>query len=482
MKTVRYLLSYAAGKTVLLIGNHDGYVAKSIDNGTTWMVKGNTGIPASSYSVFKAAAVNQNTYFAIGNSGILHSDDGGLSWKRIRVSEKSRIDNLICIKTKNRGNVSETFYAMIINEVYKSSDKGKSWHVVNPKQNITEYISHQESLPEFTRIGAADGILYAKHGGESLNSEKTGLYRLAADGNTFVPIQSMPILNSGKIKELWSQRMQGALDVSDETLFKQLKEKGMGSTQFFKQLARGEPNKQNQQVKNQLYMEQTTLLMMGLRGGFAISGDTYYIEYNYKLFRWEPGDTNWADTGVEETTTELIYRKAAEAFEREGLPRDKIRDIIESWARGFKLAVSGDTVYVGKRDGELVVSHDRGTNWIDLTPTLPFPVKAFKDIVLVDDTVYVATDAGVAASDRGNNWGSITDSEGTNLVMEQLAADSTKLYGVTKGTGIYRLENDTWHQIVSEIPEKITSLAVDGNTLSVGTQEQGMLHYNLNSQ
>ena len=474
-----FLTIIAAGKTVLLIGNHDGYVAKSINNGNTWMVNEDTGIPASSYGVFKAVAVNENTYFTIGNSGILHSVDGGISWKRIRTSERSRIDNLIRIKTEYQGNTSETFYAMIINEVFKSSDKGKSWQVVNPKQNITEYSSHQEYIPEFTRIGETEGILFAKHGGESLSSEKTGLYRIATDGNTFVPIQGMPILDSGKIRELWSQRMQGALDLSDETLFEQLQEKGMGSTQFFKQLARGVPNEQNQQVKNQLYMEQHELLMMGLRGGFAISDDVYFIEYNFKLFRWEPGDNEWHDTGVEETTPELVYRKAAKAFEQEGLSQEKIWDIITSWSRGFKLAVSGDTIYAGKRDGHLVVSFDKGSNWINLTPVLPFPVKAYNDIVIVGDTVYVATDAGVAASDRGNNWGAITDSKRDNLVMEHLVANGPKLYGVTKGTGIYRLENGTWNQIMSEIPDNITSLAVDGNTIYVGTLNRGMLHFTL---
>ncbi len=99
--------------------------------------------------------------------------------------------------------------------------------------------------------------------------------------------------------------------------------------------------------------------------------------------------------------------------------------------------------------------------------------------MIVGNTVYVATDAGVAASDRGNNWGAITDTEGTNLIMDVLTVDGTILYGVTKDTGIYRLENDTWNQIVSEIPERITSLAVDRNTLYVGTQDQGMLHINL---
>ena len=163
------------------------------------------------------------------------------------------------------------------------------------------------------------------------------------------------------------------------------------------------------------------------------------------------------------------------------LDREETVELIWDIARvPLKLAVSGDTVCVGKRDGHLVVSFDKGTNWIDLTPALPFTVKAFKEIVFVETTVYVATDAGIITSDDGRNWRTLTDAEGTNLVMEHLAVDGTTLYGATKKTGIYRLESGIWQQVVSEIPDNMTSLAVDGNTLYVGTQSNGMLHFNLN--
>ena len=75
------------------------------------------------------------------------------------------------------------------------------------------------------------------------------------------------------------------------------------------------------------------------------------------------------------------------------------------------------------------------------------------------------------------NWRVIADTEGANLIMEQLAVDGVTVYGVTKDTGIYRLENGVWEQVVSEIPDRVTSLAVDGNTLYVGTEDNGMLHF-----
>ena len=39
----------------------------------------------------------------------------------------------------------------------------------------------------------------------------------------------------------------------------------------------------------------------GLRGAFAVSDDMFYMEYNFKLFRWKHGDTEWYDTEQEET-------------------------------------------------------------------------------------------------------------------------------------------------------------------------------------
>ena len=169
------------------------------------------------------------------------------------------------------------------------------------------------------------------------------------------------------------------------------------------------------------------------------------------------GDTEWYDTGVEETV------------ELSGSSAKKI----------LKLAALGNTVYVGKRDGKLVASFDEGNNWIDFTSTLPFPVMAFNEIVFAGTAVYVATDAGVATSENGKNWIALVNADGRILVMEYLAVDGNTLYGVTKNSGIYHLENGIWEQVVSEIPDNVTSLAVDGKTLYVGTETQGMLHYTL---
>ena len=170
------------------------------------------------------------------------------------------------------------------------------------------------------------------------------------------------------------------------------------------------------------------------------------------------------------TVLSFPFSKPAGILNKKQLERFRILN-------SFKLAALGNTVYVGKRDGKLVASFDEGTNWIDFTLALPFPVIAFNEIVFAGTAVYVATDAGVCTSENGKNWRALVDTDGRVLVMQHLAVDENTLYGVTKNSGIYHLKNGIWEQVVSEIPDNINSLAVDGKTLYVGTQNQGMLHY-----
>ena len=473
----------AAGKTVLAIGGNDGAVVRSIDSGETWMLEQTTGIPIGSLGISYAVAVDEKTFYTIGNAGILHSIDGGISWNRAKLYKESLIDNLIFIRTDKGQNPSGALYAMSMSDVYRSSDNGKVWRMINPKIQITQYRSDWwENPPIFTRIGKNNDILYAKYVRKSFESKKTGIYRLSTDGNTLAPIQGIPIFDSHELDRLLNKGRTGTLDVSRMSFVDQLKENFLGADQFFKTLARGDTLSQNELLQQRLYQDQSRLIQRGINGAFAVSGDTFFLEYNFKLFRWRLGEAEWYDTGVEETT-ELLHIEAEKAFKRDGLSEEKIHEIFTTWYRGFKIAISGNTVYVGKRDGELVVSFDAGNNWIDVTPILPFTVNAFKEILFAGATVYVTTDKGVAASKNGNNWHPVTNAKGKNLIMEKLTVDGNTLYGATKNTGVYRLKNGTWEQVVSEkISDNVISLAVDGDTVYVCTESRegnSMLYFNL---
>ena len=433
----------AAGDTLLAM--EQGMV-RSTDSGDTWLPVQLPGTsPAMNADVDIAIAVNERVFYVDGwEDGLHRSTDGGKSWDIVNITpDAGQIGNLIAHREDN---VPLTLYARYEEEkVVKTTDRGASWKDVQIEMPMTE--PDRERTPDITHIVKADGKIYAK-GGDSLGRGKTRIYRVSTDSHSLVPIQGMPIFDAVELtfwmQEIRMQRMNES-NLPEASVIKQLQEKSTGAAEFFKQLAKWDPRQPD--VYTQLGFR---------RGPFAVSGDTFYMEYNYKLLRWEPGDTEWYDTEQEETvelTLDLAFRK-------------------------LKLAASGNTVYVGKRDGHLVVSFDKGNNWIDLTPALPFPVKVFNAIVSADAAVYVATDAGIITSDDGRHWHTLTDAEGNNLIMEHLAMDGTTLYGVSK-IGVHRLENGTWQQVVSEVPERVTSLAVDRKVLYVGTQGSGVLHFNL---
>jgi len=463
----------ATGETLLAM---ERGMVRSTDSGDTWLSRQLPGTSPLMDRFSSAVVVNDSTIYVGSSDGLYRSTDAGISWDAVNINQQNfaGIYNLIAYKGQS---MPLTLYAMFGGEIVQTTNKGSSWRTIQMGTPMTAPV--REEPPTFTQIREFGGILYAKTMGSLSpgNAHKTGLYRISADSNTVVPIQDISIFDSDKLSRFWNIGRTGALDVSDKSFIEHLKGNFVGADQFFKTLTRGGTFRQEELYRQDLYQDQIRLIRRGTDGAFAVSDDTFYVEYNFKLFRWKPGETEWYDTGVEETG-ELLYREAMKAFEGTDLPEAKIDEILSTWLR-FTLAVSENTVYVGKRDGHLVASFDTGNNWLDLTPALPFPVKAFKTIVFVGSTVYVATDAGVAASNDGKQWRAVTNAAGTSLNMEQLTVDGNTLYGFIKDTGIYRLESGAWEQIVSEMPDHVEGFAVGENTLYVNTRDDNMLHFNL---
>ena len=189
-------------------------------------------------------------------------------------------------------------------------------------------------------------------------------------------------------------------------------------------------------------------------GGFTVSDGTFYVEHQRGLFKWKPGDSEWTHTGLIDT--------------------DSTR--VNGYDSGFKLAVSGDTVYVGMRDGRLFQSLDTGHSWKDITPTLPLHFEDFKEVIFAGSTIYVATDKGVLASQNGEHWRVLTDHAGERTVIDRFAVDHVSIYGVGN-TGVYRLDDrGRWKPILPNVPSKIASLVISDNKLYVATERIGMFH------
>lgn len=195
-----------------------------------------------------------------------------------------------------------------------------------------------------------------------------------------------------------------------------------------------------------------------IAGGFAVSDNTMFVEYRRRLLKMDLNTDGFIDTGLLDKT-----------------PKPSLYEI----DRGFKVAAAAGTVYVGKRNGRLFQSVDNGDSWRDITPNIPAIFKDINDIKFLGKKVYVATDTGVLTSDTGNHWRILTDTNGTQPIIDKLAVNNRILFGAG-GTGIYRIDQrNRWEQLSQPIPGKVISFSVSGNKAYIGADNNGIYNTTL---
>ena len=459
---------FATGAGVM-VTDANGEFFYSENTGETWTpLKGGSGSGIAAPLLI----ADTNIFYKGGASGILRTTDGGESWHQFNTGFVSTpVRMLIAAKGRLYANAS-------VNGFVTSTDGGESWTLI-------PYID------DGVLIAAFDGGVYVKRGND-MNS-RSPLLRLSTEDNSLKFIPGMPGFEGGNLQN----KVQAEIDVPEEIMTKVLQEilqeafpdkdkpnledldpeqvemlERIGSDQIIEKL---EEHVDFEQLKNEALnkalQEQPTAGMRSFYGKFAVSGDTYYIEYAQRLFRWKPGMAEWHDTGlVDEAEFVFPVDYSAEA--------STSMNVLDSI--GFKIAVSGETVYVGKRDGHLAQSFDEGETWNDVTADLPFSWTAFNALTFAGTTVYVATDSGVAYSSDGTDWHTATDAEGSQLIIERFAVDGTTVYG-TIGQYVYQLKENAsvWKQVTPEIPDSVLAFAVDANVLYVGTASSGVLRFTL---
>ena len=320
--------------------------------------------------------------------------------------------------------VKNVLYALTPTEMLKSVDGGESWDPIG--------LGADGSVPpEDAKIATVNGVLYAN----SSESDGATLFRLSDAGDVFLPVEGVPdfaadtwyIDRVKKRRELWENS---------------------GNVM----IAHG----QRMSDEHHIAEEYRT------NGTFALTNDTVFMEYKHKLFRWRRGETAWHDTGL---------GNSGRSFSASNL------------ASGFVLAISGNTVYAGKRDGDLFRSVDNGDTWQDITASLAFPFRYFKDIRFAGATVYISTDMGVMRSSDGETWHVLTDVNGKRLVMDQITVDGITAYGVYDN-GVYQVDHytNTWEPITPELPYTATAFAAAGDTFYIGTKQNGVLRFQRDNQ
>ena len=409
----------AAGKSLLALDGIRSF--RSNDRGQTWM---DLGLDSNSVkeNIFPAVAVDENTFYRAGEFGIHRTTDAGSSWHPF-------MNGMIGTKIWDLTAFNDRFYAHTGSEIVQSTDDGETWKSIHIKPKLIGEEQSRVNLLFNSKLVVTNRKLYRV----TPHRDNLHIFRLSTDNNTFIPIQGIPTFD-GK----------------------------MLSTEMWMAIAKVE------QIGLPYDIEKDPKLTKALRGlatfvtagGFAISNEIFHVEHQRRLFKWGPGDPEWTNTGL------IDLGKQPDADLREG----------------FKLAVSGETIYVGKRAGELFQSLDSGDTWEDITSNLPLRFTRFNEIAFAGSTVYVATDNGILSSQNAENWNVLTDRAGQSVVIDRFAVDHTRVYGAGD-TGVYRLDDyGKWKRMASSVPGKVISVVVNNDRLYIATQHRGMFHIPLEEE
>ena len=361
---------------------------------------------------FPAAAVDKMTFYKAGIRGVHRTTDGGASWHLF-------MDGMIGTRAISLVSLNNTLYTHTANEVFQSMNGGRSWKSIRvaaeavPPESV-EQKSSDIKLSYDSKLLVSGNTLYLF----LLTKYGLRIFHLPTDGNLLMPLQGVPTFD-------------------DKTLSVGLRtDRQENEHSRFSEIALDSSDK---------YVKNKTL---------AVSRGIFYAEYKRTLFKWRLGDPEWKNTGLIDTSQAVDADPHA----------------------GFKIAVSGETVYVGKRDGKLFQSIDAGENWRDITSNLPLDFTHFKAIIFSGATLYVATDKGVLVSQTGEYWRVMADSADTRVVINQFALDGTAVYGIAD-TGVYQLNpRGQWEQVSSEVPDGIASLTLTNGRLYGAAKERGIFN------
>ncbi len=407
----------AAGEALLALG---AVGFRSTDGGETWT---NLGRDPKLYmlSNYPSVAVDENTFYKTGVFGVHRTTDGGDTWH-------SFMDGMMGTSVGDLIVFNDALYVYTDNAPYQSTNGGMAWERIEIDAKIGETEVRLEpgkndpfgpnDFP-FDSKWVVDGSnLYFLSPTEGSGSEGSGLqiYRLSTNDNILIPVR-------------------GVTDFDFESV-------SLKSTE----------SARLSEVMSPLFDRYAKA------GTAVVSKGMFYVEYKRRLFKWKFGAPTWKDTKLVDTGVHYGSRVQY----------------------GFKLAASGDKVYVGKRDGRLFHSINGGDSWRDVTPNIPHRFTAFKDIVFLGSTVYIATDAGVLTSETGEYWSTISDGLDTHSVIDRFTVAGRKIYGIDDVGGVYRLEaNGQWEKVSEAALDGIISFGVTNNTLYSVVENRGIFRISL---
>ena len=372
----------AVGETLLALGSHQ---SRSVDNGKTWTQLGRDQSWVL-YNSLPAVMVSENTFYKTHAWGIHRTTDGGESWHLfLNGMTGTLIIDLVAFNNR--------LYAHTGYEVYQSSDAGESWKKV-PVDGHKAVLNPRIKVASESKFVVVDNMLYFL----SSEAEDFQIFRLSTDGDTLIPIQSVPIFDRRSISHAISR----------------------------------------------LQTETATA-----------SRDAFYVEYQSKLFKWKLGAPAWINTGLVDPSP-VFHSKHRNGFkiavsdetvyvgQRDGHLFQSLdegnswKDITSSLPLRFTrfkgVTFIGSAIYVATDKGTLV--SQTGEHWSVLTDSADRHL--IVDRFTTDGTkVYGIGEAGVYHLDASGQWKQISSNVPDTILS--LAVSNNRLYSVTQQRGMFHI-------------------------------------------
>ena len=254
-KSKSFLLRPPTGIRLLVTGEtllvQDVEQFRSSDGGQTWT---NLGFDANPFTLssFQGVAVNKNTFYKVDTFGIQRTTDGGDSWHPF-------MEGIVGTRMWDLVALNNRFYVHTGTDIVQSTDSGESWNSVqiNLKSTIKEQPGINFSFD--AKLAVAAGGLY----GIAPKKDNLRIFRLSTDGDMLISVEGMPAFDG----ETRSIELLTDIEAITPISFSNNTEQEDNLTTISR------------------VMEDVTRA-----GGFAVSGETFYVEYKRMLFKWKPGN------------------------------------------------------------------------------------------------------------------------------------------------------------------------------------------------
>ena len=389
----------------LIVSAGGGGVYISTNNGASWEPS-NEGLPLHPH-VYRIASHGDNVYISLYQGGVYRSIDKGSTWS-----------------LANNGADRLTFYSLFTNgqeiyagsadgKLYYSADYGTNWSEKNnglPGNSISGFVSYNSKM----YVGTADGLFESVDNGNIWNA--INIPGLSPNG-----IQSMTEYNG-----VFYVTNDGQMFVSNDNLASWiLTPLGGGST-----------------LTN----------LVGYEGVVYTTnsfGRYYYSSDNG--VNWTMGQNTQTDSSANNillSNDKLFMLTSEGVFES--------FDDGSSWtfnSNGIKahnisaLAANDTYLFTGTSENGIFRSSDNGATWTPIgISSTDLNSKSINDIIVIDNTIFAATSAGIYTSnDNGDNWVIKLD-PGVNKSTSGLDYDNGILATIIGGAGVYISSNlgETW--------------------------------------